>query len=371
MKSLVLLGGGHAHVEVLKDLALKPEPGVKVTLVTPYPWFTYSAMVPGLLAGHYDADQCAIDLTALADSANAAVHFTQATLVNPEAREVICANSTVLAYDVLSINAGSSAFATKVRGLEEHAIFMRPLELAVKGWNRVLSRARDGGIGAVTLVGAGAAGVELALAMEHRFRHELGSAAPHVRILTDASEPVPEFPWGARVRFRRRLARRGIGLHVDSRVVEIGADFVRTQHGHHFVSDAVFWTAGAAAHDWIRDSGFATDDRGFLLTNEFLQSVSHGEVFAVGDCATRAASPLPKAGVFAVRAAPLLAANLRAAMAGAPLAPFVTRKAYLALVSAGERYAVGVWSGLSWEGGWTWRVKDHIDRKFMARYAAG
>jgi pyridine nucleotide-disulfide oxidoreductase family protein len=370
LKRLVLLGGGHAHLEVLHDLARAPEKGWEVTLITPFRWFIYSGMVPGYFAGHYEIDDCSIDLGGLAARAHAKALFTSATLVSPAAREVVCANATVVPYDVLSMDVGASGAAAGVKGVEQHAVLLRPLEKAMKAWNRVLSRAREGKIGAVTLVGAGAAGVELALAMEYRFRTEMGEAPPHVRIITDAAAAVPEFALGARNRLRRRLMRRRIGLHVANGVTEVGPDWVRTQHGHEFASESVFWTVGPAAHDWIGDSGFATDERGFLLTNDFLQSVSHPDVFAAGDCATQRGRALPKAGVFAVRAGPLLAANLRAALEGGPLLPYLTGKRYLALVSTGERHAVGVWNGFSWEGDWVWRWKDRIDRRFVARYSA-
>jgi pyridine nucleotide-disulfide oxidoreductase family protein len=370
LKRLVLLGGGHAHVGVLRGLADAPDKGWEITLVTPFRWFTYSGMVPGYFAGHYEVDDCSIDLGRLAARARAKAVFTSASLVSLRAREVICANATVIPYDVLSIDVGSSPPVAKVKGAEQHAIMMRPLENAMKAWNRVLSRTRDGKVGAVTLVGAGAAGVELALAMEYRFRKEMGEAPPHVRIITDAASAVPEFPLGARNRLRRRLMRQRIGLHVASAVTEVGPDSVRTQHGHEFASEAVFWTAGSAAHGWIGDSGFATDEQGFLLTNDFLQSVSHPDVFAAGDCATQQGRALPKAGVFAVRAAAILAVNLRAALEGGPFLRYVTDKRYLALVSTGERHAVGVWNGISWEGDWVWRWKDRIDRRFVARDSA-
>jgi len=99
-----------------------------------------------------------------------------------------------------------------------------------------------------------------------------------------------------------------------------------------------------------------------------LRSVSHPEVLAAGDCATQQGLERPKAGVFAVRAGPALAANLRAALSGAPLAPHVTSKRFLALLSTGKPHAIGTWNGFSFEGAWAWRWKDRIDRKFIARY---
>ena len=367
MKRLVLVGGGHAHVEVLRQFALEPAE-VELTLVTRAPWLVYSAMVPGVIAGHYDLDACSIDLARAATRAHARVIFSAAAAVDAVRREVACANGVVVPYDVLSLDVGSVSPLERARGAREHAVPMRPLDGVIKRFVSVLDGARRGDVHAITLVGGGAAGVELALAMAHRLRTELGPGAPHVRVITDAQAIVPEFPATARRRLTRELRRHGIGVHPSSPVTDVTAETVTTGHGHTFASDAVFWTAGAAAQPWIAAAGFATDARGFLLVDATLQSTSHPHVFGVGDCATRSDVELTKAGVFAVRAAPVLARNLRAALTELALETHRTRRRFLALVATGPRRAVAVWNGFSWHGAWLWRVKDRIDRRFVARY---
>ena len=370
MKRLVLLGGGHAHVEVLRSLAEQGDRRWEVTMVTPYPWLTYSGMIPGLFAGHYEIDQCTIDLRALADRANATLVPAFAIRVDHTDRIVVCDNGSSVSYDVLSLDVGTQPFGHEVRGVDAHAVVMRPLEKAVKGWSDVLVRAREGRVGSVSVVGGGGAGVEVALAMEYRLRQELGLAWAHVRVITNTGLLVPGYPAGARRRLVRKLRRRNVGIHTGSAVTEVGPDYVRVEQGLEFASDAVFWATGGAAQPWIRASGFSTDERGFLLTNDRLQSVSHPDVFGAGDCASVEGSPRAKAGVFAVRAGPTLAANLVAALEGKALRPQASSARHLALVSTGNRHAVGVWNGWSWEGGWVWRWKDRIDRAFVARYGA-
>ncbi|HUJ00182.1 MAG TPA: FAD-dependent oxidoreductase [Usitatibacter sp.] len=370
MKRLVLLGGGHAHVEVLRSLAEGDGGRWDVTMVTPYPWLTYSGMVPGLFAGHYEIDQCTIDLRALAERARATLMPAYAIRVDTTDRAVVCDNGANVAYDVLSLDVGTQPYGHDVRGVDSHAVVMRPLEKAVKGWSDVLVRAREGRVGSVSVVGGGAAGAEVALAMEYRLRQELGLAWAHVRIITNTGLLVPEYPAGARKRLVRKLRRRNIGIHTGSAVTEVGRDYVRLEQGLEFASDAVFWATGGAPQPWIRASGFSTDERGFLLTNDRLQSVSHPDVFGAGDCAAVEGRPHAKAGVFAVRAGPALAANLAAALEGRPLQPHESPARHLALISTGNRHAVGVWDGWSWEGGWVWRWKDRIDRGFVARYGA-
>ena len=369
MKRLLLVGGGHAHIEVLRAFAEQPVGGWEITLVSPFARQLYSGMVPGVVAGHYALDECAIDLAALAQRAGAAFRLTSAALIDPSRREAALADSTSATYDLLSMNIGALVHSGGVRGIEQHAIAIRPLETALDAWAKVRERARRGAVRSITLVGAGAAGVELALAMEHCLRGDLGPDAPHVRVISDA-EPLGQIASGARTSLLRATRERGIGMHAGHAVKEVGADFVQLEGGVQFASDATFWTTGPAAPDLARDSGFATDARGYLVTDSFLRSESHPEVFGVGDCATQRGRERPKAGVFAVRAAPLLAANLRAAMTGAELLPHKTSRRYLALISMGEREAVGFWNGFSWRGKWAWRWKDRIDRRFVARYAA-
>jgi pyridine nucleotide-disulfide oxidoreductase family protein len=367
MKRLLLAGGGHAHVEVLRDLAERPGSGIAVTLVTPRPRLVYTGMIPGAIAGHYLLEDCAIDLEALARHANARFVTGAVFRIDAASHVVHCADGETLEYDLLSLDVGCRV-AAGAQGLE-HATPVRPMETLMKGWGDVLLRAREGKVGSITMVGGGAAGVELALAMEHRLRGELADAAPHVRVITATPFVLPELAPGARRRVKLALGRRNIGLHVSSTVAEVGRDFVRLDSGLEFASDATFWAAGAAPPPWIASSGLATDAEGYLLTNDALQSVTERDIFGAGDCASQEGRPHAKAGVFAVRAAPVLAANLRAAAHGGALQPHHTGARYLALISTGRRHAVGAWGSLAFQGWWVWRWKDRIDRRFVARYA--
>jgi selenide,water dikinase len=164
------------------------------------------------------------------------------------------------------------------------------------------------------------------------------------------------------------MRRSGVASHIGAAVTEVGEGFVRLEGGLEFATDAVFWATGAAAHGWIRDSGLATDKRGFMLVNASMQSVRYANVFGVGDCATVEGHATAKAGVFAVRAAPALAANLRATLGSGELIRHLPRQRYLSLVSTGRKHAVGTWGALAWQGRWAWYWKDRIDRRFVERY---
>lgn len=363
----MLAGGGHAHIEVLRDLAQNPAP-IEATLVTPHARLIYTGMVPGVIAGHFRLDECAIDVERLARRANARVVLSEATHLDARARTLKCADGTALEYDVLSLDVGSQVADASASGVAAHATPVRPTERLLEAWGDALARARQGAIGSITVVGGGAGGVELALAMEHRLRAE-SPTPPHVRVITAMDEPVPELAHAARRRIVAGLEKRNIGCHAHGTVTEVGARYVRLANGLEFASDATFWATGAAPHGWLRSSGLATDEQGFVLTNDQLQSVADARVFAAGDCATQEGRHYARAGVYAVRAAPVLAHNLRATLGGAPrLARHASSRRYLAIVSTGGRRAVAAWSGLAAYGAWCWLWKERIDRRFVARY---
>lgn len=370
MKRLLLLGGGHAHVAVLASLAQRPIAGLCTQLVTPFPQALYSGMIPGWVEGLYALPDCAIDLRRLAAAAGAELCPGRAAGIDPDAHRVTLDDGTALGYDLLSIDIGSLPAIGTAQGVAAHAITVRPLEGFVEGWERVRGEALAGRLRSLAVVGGGAAGVELALAMAYRLQGELPRSPPPVRLLTDAAGVLPGYPTPVRRALQRRMDAAGIAVHGQGAVQEVGPGYVRLVDGNTFDNDATFWAAGAAAHAWLRGSGLQVDERGFIAVNAFQQSASHPDVFAAGDCATRIPDRMPKSGVFAVRAGPALAANLRAQIAGAGLQPHQPRRLHLSLLAAGGRTAVGAWGPLSFSGRWVWRWKDRIDRAFIARYAA-
>ena len=361
MKHLLLLGGGHAHVEVLRSLANEPRRDVRVSLVSPHPQAIYSGMVPGVVAGHYRLGDCEIALAELALRAGADCIQTHACAIDANAKCLIVADGTALAYDVASLDIGSVIDARAIPGAAEHAIPVRPIEAFSASVDVLLARAERRFSGLI-VVGGGAAAVEIALALQYR----LGTRA-RVSLVTGGTPPLPAFP--ARVQRRARRALRRLAVRVvEDTCTEITAGQVRLASGEALACDAAVLATGASAAPWLRDSGLQLDPAGFVATAATLQSVSHPNVFAVGDTASRLDAPHPKSGVYAVRAGPALAHNLRRFMAGAALLEHHPSQRSLNLLACGGRYAIASWGGWSAEGRWVWWWKDRIDRGFIARY---
>lgn len=366
MKRLVLLGGGHAHVHVLQAMARLPLPGTQAVLVTPFARQMYSGMVPGLVAGHYGVDQCAIALPPLAAAAGVKMIETSAVALDAAQRVLRLADGSVAEYDLLSIDTGSVMDRDALPGAREHGLFVRPIEHFVKLLGPLIDFAAQRVID-IVVIGGGAAGVELAMALQHRLGGR-GEELARVALVTGGGVPLEGYPEGVKRRGLRALRERRIAVFPEKcSAIEPGQ--VLLANGARLACDAPVLAIGSSAPAWLAGSGLALDERGFVATGATLQSVSHPEVFAVGDVATRSDAPHPKSGVYAVRAGPPLAANLRAWLAGAALQPHRPQQRTLNLVSCGGRHAIVAWGDWSAEGAWAWWWKDRIDRGFVAKYS--
>ena len=415
MKQLLLIGAGHAHAQVLRDWIDRPVPGVALRLVSPNALAPYSGMVPGWLAGQYRFDEICIDFAALAAAAGAVLHLGELAGLDPAAQRVRLADGTVLGYDCLSLNVGSTlrppALPTLARpgagqgpqgmplhpqgmplhpqrmALHPQMLALRPLGDLHRAWQALLDHpALIGSRGAaanaapaqadaplhITAVGGGAAGVESLLAVLARLRALQPGRLLTSQLVTRAHRLLPGMAPGAVRAAQAALARAGVQV-LTGTAFDAGSSAGPA-------TDLVLWAAGAQAHAWQADSGLAVGGGGFIRIDERLRSVSHPSVLAVGDCADwwpldgpagppRPPRPLPKAGVFAVRMGPVLSHNLRATLMGQPLAQYRPQRRFLALLNTADGHAIASWGALSVQGRWVWRWKDRIDRAFLKRFA--
>jgi selenide,water dikinase len=375
VKDLVLVGGGHAHVAVLKRFGMAPMPGVRVTLVTRDVHTPYSGMLPGFVAGHYGFDDMHVDLGPLARFADAGLIHDEAIGLDLAKRQVICRDRPPVAYDVLSLDIGATPDFTDIPGAEAHAVPLKPIGSFLTRFEDLCARLRaHEGLIRIGVVGAGAAGVEIVLALRHRLRAEqirMGGDVDRLefRLIGDDLELLPAFGAGARARIARILESRGVRVHLGRAVVAVEPGRVRLAGGEAVDLDEILLATPARAAPWPGASGLAVDERGFVQVDETLRSLSHPEVFAAGDIAAMTRSPRPKAGVFAVRQGPALAENLRRVLSGRRPLPFRPQRRYLAIVSAGDRYALAARGDFVAEGAWAWRWKDWIDRRWMRGYS--
>ena len=365
---LVLVGGGHAHIQVLKRWAMAPVPGVRLTLVVDRPIAVYSGMVPGFVAGQYSRDALEIDVRPLALRARARCIVAAATGVDPAARRLALDGRPPITYDTVSFDVGSTVAGLETPGAREHAIPTRPIGEFVRRVDEVLTAARSRDRFRVVVVGAGAGGVEVAFALAARLRREPGRRVD-VLLLEAGPRVLPGYAASAARRVHAAASARAITIRCGAAVARVEADAVHLAGGERIAADAVVWVTGAAALPLFRGSGIETDAGGFVRIRPTLQSLAHDDVFAVGDCAAWSAGPpLAKAGVYAVRQGPVLAHNLMARARGGRLRAYRPQRDFLSLLNLGDGRAIGTKWGVSAGGAALFALKDWIDRRFVRRF---
>jgi len=374
LKDIVLVGAGHSHVGVLRMFGMRAMPGVRLTLVTRQVHTPYSGMLPGLIAGLYDRDQAHIDTGPLSRFAQARLYHCEVIGLDLAAKRVICRDRPPVPYDVLSINIGSTPSARQIPGVAEHAIPVKPIDGFIERFEATRQRVlKARGRTRIGVVGGGAGGVELLLSLHRRLTRDVAAAGFDTSgltftLITASEDLLPTFPTRMRRRFAELMRERGVSVVTGGKVTEVRADAVLVHGNGPVALDEVFWTTRAAPATWLAETGLALDSEGFIRVGETLQSVSHPDVFAAGDIASIEDHAPPKSGVYAVRSGPPLAGNLRRMLEGRRLVGYKPQREALYLISTGERYALGARNGFTVEGAWVWKLKDFIDRRFMARF---
>lgn len=371
MKRLVLAGAGHAHALVLRELAQRQLPGVEVVVVSPQPLVPYSGMVPGWLAGTYRFADIVVNVPPLACAAHARWLVGEVQALDADSQQITLTDGTALAYDVLSLNVGSTLLPPQTKHAQ--VLPLRPLALLRERFDRLLAlwQLNEGpadGPFVVTALGGGPAAFEALLAVLKRLRQMRPHRQVQGQLITRSSALLPGLAPRAQLAAYRALRQAGVVVQLDSdwcEAVDLG-------------SHLVLWATGAQAHDWLRDGarrgGLAVDEAGFVCIDAQLRSVSHAQIFATGDCASWPGQALPKAGVHAVRMAPVLAHNLRAALVGGgqvgALQTYHPQRHFLALLATADGRAIAARGAWAFEGAWAWHLKDHIDRHFVGQFGA-
>lgn len=375
IKDLVLIGGGHSHLSVLKYFAMHPVPGLRLTLITRDLHTPYSGMLPGYIAGHYSYDEAHIDLRPLAQFAQARIYHAEVSDIDLDNNQILCDGRPPIHFDLASINIGSRPGTLHIPGADRYTLPVKPIDRFLTQWDKLVDTVintteRDFHL---AIVGGGAGGVEMALATQFRLHHLLAKNKRSNKFLKidlycDSDCILPTHNKQVRNRFNHFLKQRDIRLHTNHRIKEVHQNQVISSDGKKYQADAVLWVTNATAPAWLAETELAVDEKGFIAVNDYLQSTSHKNIFAAGDIAAVINHPREKSGVFAVRQGPPLARNLERAVQNQPLKKFTPQKNFLGLISTGDKYAIASRSNWSLEGAWLWKVKDWIDRRFMDNF---
>lgn len=353
----MLVGAGHVHLEILRRLALERTPELETTIVSLEERHFYSGMTPGYLAGQYTVDDISSNVPAIARRAGAACVIGGACRLDPAGRRVVLQDGRVLPYDLVSFNIGSLCI-----GADDEDARSR-----LKQRIEAVAEPRGGAPARVVIIGAGAGGVEVACATAAVL--DRAGRAREITLVEGGDDVLAGYGSRFQARARAALDAHAVRLRLGVRAVGRRPDAVELDDGTALACHLSIWLTGPRGAPLLAESGLPVEPRGFLWTDDRLRSTADRRVFAVGDCGTMLDHPrIAKAGVYAVREAPILWDNLRAAARGTPLRAYRPQRDFLSILNTCDGRALLHYKGLvSWSR-WAWRLKDRIDRGFMRRY---
>ncbi|MFD2673264.1 FAD-dependent oxidoreductase [Marinicrinis sediminis] len=387
-QQLVLIGGGHAHVHLLKKWQDQVLPGTEVTLISADRYQYYSGMFSGYLEGIYSLDDIRIDLLAMCEQAGVTFIEAKAKQIEPHEQLVyVDADSSshtsdqtsktghsnhssklfmtrsAIAYDWLSVNIGSGIAHHHVSGVLDQAALIKPNYRLPHFVDNLQQSKRT------VVVGGGASGIEMSLSLQaYRKKHQL----PPVTLIHGGQLLAS---YGNRIANRMAAIARqkGLNLMLDTSVSEVKEKRLTLQSGTSVPYDELLWLTGPAAPSLFRESGLPTDRSGYLLVNEKLQSSTYPNIFGAGDCISLASAPsMPKAGVYAVRQAPVLWSNLMESLkqktTPSNLTSYEPQSSFLSILSTGGGQGLLLYKGISIHSKWCWKLKRYIDTSFMRKY---
>lgn len=365
-QELVLIGGGHTHALVMRMWGMNPLPGVRLTVINPAPAAPYTGMLPGYVAGHYERDALDIDLVRLSRFARARFIAARAVGFDPDIGVVTLDNGRKIPFHVASFDIGISSGPSFAPGIGAHAIPAKPMDVFADRWDEFLVALAQGQKQPkVAIIGGGIAGAELALATNNALMHRGHTAEV---TLLERDNMLANLHKNSRSIVLSHLNQNGISCIENSSVTALSADAVHLADGQSVGSDFTIAAAGARPQPWLNDTGLALQD-GYICVTPTLSTAGHPHIFAVGDCAHMTHAPRPKAGVYAVRQAPVLYANLKSSLSGhKKRIKYNPQKDYLKLISLGRKQAVADKWGLRFSGRLLWQWKDRIDRRFMDQF---
>ena len=363
-KQLVIVGAGHAHLTILKNLQEFKNAGHDVTVVSSSSLHYYSGMGPGMLSGIYRPEEISFNVKKMSEDRGAVFLEDKVVKIHPQENKIDLQSGQSLSYDAMSVNTGSFVPVEAPDASDGLVVTVKPIENLLSARLKIIPALKNKEL-KITVVGGGPTGVEVAGNLERLVRNESGRC----RItLVAGTRLLREFKDSVRNRVLSSLTRRQVRVVEDARVTAIKDNSAVLSDGSDVESDIIFMAVGVKPSRLFEDSGLPIGQEGGMQVNQNLQSVSYPEIFGGGDCISFEPQPLAKVGVYAVRQNPILFNNLLHFLNGTALEQFIPQKAVLLAFNMGDGTAVVQWHSLVWGGRLGFALKNYIDKTFMKKF---
>lgn len=364
-KNLVLVGGGHAHLTVLLNLANYVQRGHRVTIIGPSPYHYYSGMGPGMLSGIYRPREVRFHVKKMVQDRGGTFLEDRVMRIDAGNRILFLQSEKQIPYDVVSFNTGSEVplhliLSTK----QENIIPVKPVINLLKARRLIVKNLVDRKMNFI-VIGGGPAGVEVAANL---WRLTEENQKEFKITLIAGQRLLGGFPDRARTLTLRSFSRRGMEVIEGNHAKEIRKETVLLSDGKRLSFDFALIALGIKPSPLFEQSNLPTGEDGGLLVNSHLQSVAHPEISGGGDCISLSGHPLAKVGVYAVRQNPILSHNLLAALEGGEMQIFTPQKDYMLIFNMGNGRGILWKKKFIWNGRLAFLLKDYIDRKFMRKF---
>jgi selenide,water dikinase len=364
---LVLLGGGHAQISVLKSLGMRPIDGLRITLISRDRLTPYSGMLPGYIEGRYTKTESMIDLVRLAHFAGARFIHDALTGIDPDRKRLILGYHPPIHYDWLSVNIGSTPRLDHIHGANIHALPIKPVPELIEHLDAVTTGKAP--CSHINIIGGGVAGVEVAFALHHRL-NMMAQQQVNITVIHSGQRLVEHMNISASRLINKTMQAYGITAITGRKAISVTDQQIILDDASSLATDLTLITTGATPPSWLSDTGISTCPAGFIAVNRHCQSISYPDIFAAGDIATLIDDTRPKSGVFAVRAGAILTTNIRHSLTRKPLRKWYPQRHYLALIGIGGGSAMAIRGQLAFKARPVlWRLKEWIDRRFISRFS--
>ncbi|MFC7063654.1 FAD-dependent oxidoreductase [Halobacillus seohaensis] len=355
---LILVGAGHAHLEVIRLNSVMPLGNIEIYLISPSDYQYYSGMFSGYTEGLYDEDDIRINLRELTNKCGVNFIKKSASRVFPERKKLFCEDGAVYPFDLISFDLGSKSIPPEF--VHSQVCSVKPNFQFVEQINEIRESSTP------LVVGGGAAGCELALSIQaYKNNREIKG---DVRIVT-ADKVLSSSSNKTSGKIKSLLERSGVQVWENERVSDIYDDYIETSFNNHIHHSGLLWLGGPIGEPIFQLSNLAVDEKGFAFITDALQFEKYSFMFGAGDCVTLRSYPnLDKSGVYAVRQGPILFENLHRYINNQPLQSYEPQKKALYILSTGGEKGLLLYGKFSHHSHQAWKLKNKIDTNFMKKY---